>query len=157
MAKGSDRWFQRYAWLLLFAVGLPFVVFGVSALFFGLSLTNSPVGIPGGPDAVRSLTGVTWADTLAESSATVTLLRGISRVSGLAFLGFAVFVMVVASVPYRGGQRWAWFALWVVPAFMVGLLLHELEGDFVQMPVILLVLSLLGLLVPYRRFFPGRS
>jgi hypothetical protein len=84
----------------------------------------------------------------------MTLLRGVSRTAGLAFVGFGVLVMVVAVVPYRRGQRWAWLALWVVPVFMIGLLLHELEGDFVQMPAMLLVLSLAGLALPYRVFFP---
>jgi hypothetical protein len=97
---------------------------------------------------------MTWDETLTGNPAAVTLLRGVSRVAGLAFLGFGILTLVVSGFAYRRGERWAWFSLWTLPAFFVGLILHELEGEFMQMPAILLVLSLLGLLLPYRRVFP---
>lgn len=153
MAERPGKWFERYAWILLVVVALPFLIFGVSAVLFGLSLSDFPVGLPGGPDAVKSLTGMTWDETLRSNPAALTLLRGISRVAGMAFLGFAIVAIVVSSSAYRRGERWAWFALWTLPAFMVGLLLHEREGQFIQMPATLLVVSLLGLLLPSRRFF----
>lgn len=151
MAERSSKWFQRYAWVLLVVAALPFLIFGVSALLFGLSLSDFPVGLPGGPDAVESLTGVSWDETLGSNPAALTLLRGVSRVAGMAFLAFAIFAIVTSSTAYRRGERWAWFTLWTLPAFMFGLLLHERQGGFLQMPATLLVLSLLGLLLPSRR------
>lgn len=144
---------QRYAWVLLAITGLPFLMFGISALLFGLSLSDTPVGLPGGSDAVASTTGLPWDQVVAENDTAMRLLRGVSRVAGLGFLALGVLVVTVVSIPFRRGQRWAWFALWVVPAFMIGLLLHEREGDFVAMPAVLLVLSLAGLLLPSRMFF----
>ena len=102
---------------------------------------------------MKSFTGVTWDETVRSNPAALILLRGVSRVAGLAFLGFAILTIVVSSSAYRRGERWAWLTLWTLPAFMVGLLLHERQGDFIQMPAILLVLSVLGLTLPYRRFF----
>lgn len=153
MAQVSDKWFHKYAWVLLFTAGLPFLIFGISALLFGVSLSSFPVGLPGGPDGVTALTGDTWDEILAGNPDAVTLLRGVSRVAGLAFLGFAIFTLTVSSLAYRRGERWSWFVMWTLPAFMFGLFMHELEGDFVQMPAFLLVLSLLGLILPYKRFF----
>lgn len=147
---------QRFAWILLAITGLPFVLFGISALLFGLSASDTPVGLPGGPDAVASTTGVPWDEIIEEDETAVTLLRGVSRVAGLAFLALGILVVTTASIPFRRRQRWAWFALWVVPAFMLGLLLHEREGDFVAMPAILMVLSLAALLLPSRAFFAER-
>lgn len=149
------RRFEKLGWALLAVTGLPFLLFGVTALLFGLSLSDFPVGLPGGPDAVRSTTSLTWDEVVSQEAAAMTLLRGVSRVAGLAFLGFGILVIVVASVPYRRGERWAWFVLWAVPAFMVGLLIHELVGDFVHMPAMLLALSVAGLVLPYRVFFPS--
>lgn len=145
---------QRLGWVLLAITGLPFLIFGVTAMMFGLSLSDFPVGLPGGAEAVRPTTGVGWDQVVRADPTAMTLLRGVSRTTGLAFLGFGVMVIVVAVAPYRRGQRWAWFTLWVVPVFMIGLLLHELEGDYVHMPAMLLVLSLAGLALPYRVFFP---
>ena len=148
---------QRFAWVLLAISGLPLVIFGIGALLFGLAFSDTPVGLPGGPDAVASTAGVPWGQVVAEDETAVTLLRGVSRVAGLAFLALGVLVMAVASIPFRRGQRWAWFALWVVPGFMLGLVLHERNGDFVAMPVILLVLSIIALLLPSRSFFAAES
>jgi hypothetical protein len=147
---------QSLAWILLAITGLPFLMFGVSALLFGLSASDTPVGLPGGPDAVESITGVPWDELVAGDETTVTLLRGVSRVAGPAFLALGILVVTVASIPFRRGRRWAWFALWAVPAFMLGLLLHERAGGFVAMPAILLVMALAGLLLPARTFFAER-
>lgn len=151
----SRRRFERLGWVLIALTGLPFLIFGISAMLFGVSLSDFPVGLPGGPEAVSSTTGVTWDEVVSEQPTTMTLLRGVSRVAGLAFLGFGLLVVAVASVPFRRGERWAWFVLWIVPVFMVALLIHELNGGFVEMPVLMLGMSLAGLLLPYRVFFPN--
>ncbi|MFP5253351.1 MAG: hypothetical protein ACLGH4_06105 [Actinomycetes bacterium] len=153
---GPRRRGERIGWVLLVLAGLPFVLFGVTAVLFGVSASDFPVGLPGGPDAVDSTTGVPWQEVVSGNATAMTLLRGVSRVAGLAFLGFGLLVITVAVVPYRRGERWAWYALWVVPVFMGGLVVHELGGDFVQMPALLLAASLAGLLLPYRAFFPRR-
>lgn len=147
---------QRLAWIVLAITGLPFVLSGISALLFGLSASDTPVGLPGGPDAVANTTGVPWDEVIEGDETAITLLRGVSRVAGLAFLALGILVVTMASIPFRRGERWAWFALWVVPVFMLGLLLHERKGDFVAMPAILLVLSLAALLLPSRTFFAER-
>jgi hypothetical protein len=154
LSTQSIKWHRKYAWVLFVIVSLPFLIFGISALLFGLSLSDFPVGIPGGPEAVRSLTGMPWDEVLSGDEAAVTLLRGVSRLAGLAFLGFGILLLVVTILPFRQGHRWAWFTLWTVPGFMIGLLVHELQGDFVQMPAMFLILSLLGLLLSFRNFFP---
>lgn len=154
--ESSRRWFERLGWALIALTGLPFLIFGATALSFGLSMSDFPVGLPGGPEAVSTTTGVTWGEVVSQEATAMTLLRGISRAAGLAFLGFGVLVITVAGVPFRRGERWAWFALCVVPMFMAGLLLHEIGGDFYQMPALFLVMSLAGLALPFRTFFPRR-
>lgn len=156
MVTASMRRLERLGGALLCLTGVPFLIFGTSALLFGLSASDFPVGLPGGPDAVSSTTGVTWDEVVSEQATAMTLLRGVSRVAGLAFLGYGVLVIAVASVPFRRGARWAWFVLWTVPTFMLGLLVHELQGGFVHMPAIFLTMSIAGLVLPYRVFFPKR-
>ena len=34
---------------------------------------------------------------------------------GTALVGFNVLALVMALVPYRRYERWAWFALWLLP------------------------------------------
>ena len=68
---------------------------------------------------------------------------------GTALVGFNVLALVVAVLPYRRHERWAWFALWLLPV--------EWISQFVFLPqvsyLVLAVLTAAGLVLPYRRFF----
>lgn len=152
----SEEWYVRYAWLLLCLLGIAFALFAINAVLFGLGLSDVPVGIPGGPEVTKSLAGITWDELLATSPGIVNVIRGISRVLGSGFLGFSLLVVLISATSYRQGQRSAWFTLWYVPIFMVALTLHELRGSYVFMPILFLALALLGLLLPFRKFFPKK-
>ncbi len=157
VGRTNEKAYEKYSWIILLALGIVFLIFAFNAIFFGVGLSNFPVGIPGGPDAVKGLAGMTWDEILAGSPGIVSVIRGISRVFGIALLGFSIFVIVISGVSYRKGERWAWYALWYLPAFLIGLIVHELGGSFVQVPILFLIVSLLGLLLPYRKFFPRQS
>ena len=79
--------------------------------------------------------------------------------------------MAISATAYRRGEKWAWYALWSIPAMFIGFLalwinagatltiLALLGGRGVLeegLPIFefLLTLSLLALLLPYRKFFP---
>ena len=71
---------------------------------------------------------------------------------GIASVGFNIFALVMALIPYRRYERWAWYALWLLPLMWL--------SQFVLAPdlyyyLVLAVLSTVGLILPYRRFFPG--
>jgi len=79
------------------------------------------------------------------------------RADGLALIEVGLFGGLLALVPFRGRERWAWFALWFYPVFWVAHLVGQLPPgkDHIHQ-VVFIVLSLAGLLVPVREFFrPG--
>ncbi|WP_236795373.1 hypothetical protein [Amycolatopsis sp. GM8] len=78
------------------------------------------------------------------------------RADGLASAGVGLFGALLALVPFRRRERWAWFALWFYPLFWAAHLAGQLPPgkDHIHQ-VVFLVLSLAGLLVPVREFFPG--
>lgn len=80
------------------------------------------------------------------------------RADGLASIGLGLFGALVAIGPYRRGQRWAWFAFWFYPVFWAIHLVGQLPPgkDHIHQ-VVFIVLSLIGLLVPIRAFFPSRQ
>ncbi|NJC69525.1 hypothetical protein HC031_07290 [Planosporangium thailandense] len=80
------------------------------------------------------------------------------RTVGVASIGFGLFGVLITVIPFRGRDRWAWFTLWFYPAFWVTHLVGRLPPgkDHVHQ-VVFIVLSLAGLLLPVRQFFPGRS
>jgi hypothetical protein len=76
-------------------------------------------------------------------------------------------ITVVGLRSFRRGKMWAWYALWYPVAYYIQLIIIEnlnlspvesFKGRGVD-PIVapFLVLSLLGLLLPYRMFFPKKQ
>ena len=70
---------------------------------------------------------------------------------GLAWVGFSAFALVLALIPFRRGERWAWYTLWMLP--LLWLSLYALAPDLLFY-LVLAVFSAAGLVLPYRTFFP---
>jgi hypothetical protein len=68
---------------------------------------------------------------------------------GTALVGLNILALVMSLIPYRRGERWAWFTLWMLPLGWV--------SQFVFLPdvsyLVLALLTTVGLVLPYRRFF----
>ncbi|KHL02425.1 hypothetical protein [Sinomonas humi] len=80
------------------------------------------------------------------------------RADGLASIGLGLLGGLLALIPYRRRERWAWIALWFYPVFWT---IHLVSGlppgkDHIHQ-VVFIALSLLGLLLPVRAFFPRRQ
>jgi hypothetical protein len=75
------------------------------------------------------------------------------RADGLASVGLGLFGSLIAIIPFRRGERWAWWALWFYPAFWTVHLVGGLppSGDHLHQ-VVFLALSLAGLLLPVRPY-----
>ncbi len=63
--------------------------------------------------------------------------------------------MAISLTSYRRGDRWAWYTLWTIPAFTV--LLYALQLVDPQVDWLFAAISLVGLLLPYRKFFPKKA
>ena len=91
--------------------------------------------------------------TLVPTSSDPPYLRAI----GVASIGMGLFGLLITTIAYRRRERWAWFALWYYPLFWTAHLVGGLPPgkDHVHQ-VVFVVLSLAGLLLPVREFFPRR-
>jgi hypothetical protein len=76
--------------------------------------------------------------------------------NGLASIGLGLFGGLIALIPFRRGERWAWWALWFYPVFWIVHLVSRLPPgkDHVHQ-VAFIALSLTGLLLPLREVFDG--
>jgi uncharacterized membrane protein HdeD (DUF308 family) len=89
-----------------------------------------------------------------------TAWRGVSdapsvRAIGVASIGMGLFGVMITAIPYRRRERWAWLTLWYYPIFWIAHLLGGLPpGQEHIHQVAFVVLSLIGLLLPVREFFP---
>jgi hypothetical protein len=80
------------------------------------------------------------------------------RAIGVASIGMGMFGFLISTIAYRRRERWAWFALWYYPVFWTIHLLGDLPpGKEHVHQIVFIVLSLAGLLLPVREFFPPRG
>ncbi len=130
-AGRTPRAYEEYAWVLVFAGGLAGFLVGLWEFFVG------PL------------------DTTAGFTADAAFFR-----AHLFFLlGFSLLGAVIAAVPYRRREQWAWYTLWVAPVVVLGDAAMNYDVGGTIWPVLLLLAALLalGLLLPVRIFLPGRG
>ncbi|MEO9362790.1 MAG: hypothetical protein ABI348_02710 [Nitrososphaera sp.] len=115
----------KYGWILLLATG-------IAILGFGIIVAAYPqVAGPGEEEGSQQ------------------------QALGVATTGTGIFGVMITLQAFRRGEKWAWFTLWYYPVFWA---LHLAGGlppgnDHIHQ-VVFIALSVLGLLLPVRYFFP---
>lgn len=146
----SEKAYEKHAWILIFPVGIVGLILGILLL----------LGLPADPQAVKNLTGMTFDEIIASQPRIASLLtRLVARAFGVAQLSFFLSVLVITAVPYRKGEKWAWYTLWIVPASVLSFTAINLSvgGGIWPIFIVLVIIALLGLLLPYRKFFPRKQ
>jgi hypothetical protein len=148
MAQQRPAIYGRYAWVLLVLVAAFMTLAAIGYIVFGLqAIPDYELSLPDG----RVSTG----PLLEQSPAPLTpIFQNTLMEYGIMRAALGILVIVVAAVPYRRGQRWAWYALWVLPLALLGANINavRLELNLGPLPI-LLVVAVLGMLLPVRRFF----
>lgn len=127
--RRGDLMTQRAS--VLFKIAwISLAIIGVAILVFGLIVTTVPTA--SGPPYLRAI--------------------------GVASIGMGLFGLLITTIAYRRRERWAWFALWYYPVFWTAHLVGGLPpGKEHVHQIVFIVLSLAGLLLPVREFFPRRG
>jgi hypothetical protein len=73
---------------------------------------------------------------------------------GAVLVSFNIFALVLTLIPFRGGERWAWYTLWKLT--LLWLSLFALAPDL-PLYLAFAVSTAAGLLLPYRRFLSGSA
>jgi hypothetical protein len=120
-----ERAYEKYGWMIL----------AVSAIF----------GIVAA--AVTTLPPLSWF-----TDPVIILAYSLMGALGTTWVGFNVFALILALIPFRRNERWAWYTLWMMP--LLWLLLFGLAPDLPYY-LVLAVITTFGLVLPYRRFFSG--
>ena len=143
------RVYERYAWGVFLALGLLWVVVGFYQAFLPDGLAESDAQL---------VTDMSWNELKASSPVATDLVRFLYGQMGLLKMSWSFLVLAITLTGYRRGEKWAWYTLWFVPILLVSSALFNVSftGDIFQtlewIPV--MTATLLGLLLPYRKFFP---
>lgn len=146
----NEKFYEKYAWIVFFAIGI-LVLIGAIPHVLGLNTD---------PTLVQTISGKTIDELKASNYMFFNLYNFYFRGGGLSDLGFAFFLMVISITAYRRGQKWAWYAFWFIPVYFlswIGLSLtlpSESSSSLILPLAVFIILSLVGLLLPFRKFFP---
>ncbi len=149
-AVRTEKAYEKHAWILLVPIVLIVFMFGLMFLVIGSPTLGE----------VQDLTGMTWNQIVSKNPGIANLITLRSRIEGLAEVTFGILGMAVAAIPYRKGERWAWFVSWLWPVFLIGdTALDAVAGEvgFLFVPIPFITLTVLGLVLPYRKFFPRKQ
>lgn len=144
-----EKAYEKHAWIILFALGILWPAMSVPLL----------LGVDPDTTEDERIMGTTFSEVKASNPGFFDLVTFYLRLFGLFWLAFGLLLMAISVTAYRRGQKWAWYALWVLPLIFIGwiaidpLTLGESTGAFMLSS---LIVSLIGLLLPYRKFFPRK-
>jgi hypothetical protein len=147
----DEKIYEKYAWIAFFALG---AIVLVSAVPHALGFNTDPA-------LVESISGMT-PDGLKDSNPMLFDLYSYYFMGGaLSDIGFVFLIIVISMTAYRRGEKWAWYAFWFVPAYFLGWvalgLTIESSSSTIPYLMVFVILSLVGLLLPFRKFFPSKA
>ena len=152
MSTGVEKAYEKHAWVI-------FLVFGMGAAFGGLLILAGVVQVD--PPSAERTTGLTLDQIAARVPGMGAYVGGLARQLGNFMIAMGVLLTAVAAVPFRRGERWAWYACLIMPVLVFIQLANSFaiysfaSGGFLwQLDLASLPVALAGLFLPYRKFFP---
>jgi hypothetical protein len=136
----------KISWILVLTVA---VLSTMSAVYVGLT--------PAGDQT--ELEGRTWEQFARRDREVAALYSMDLALLGMSIGAFALLATVVTAIPYRRGERWAWYALWVVPLVWGGVAVRMFIDQYSAGSVyaVAAAVAAVGLLIPIRRILRGKG
>lgn len=154
IAAKTENFFERHSWKVLLVMSIIVGLFGIGDIVQGMSAD---------PAIANSITGVAWTELQVSSPKTANLIDLQVRSGGVQLITLSILSIAICLTGYRRGEQWAWYTVWAWPLFMVLAFITFLtagrQPDFPPPPPLLsapvfFLISVLALLLPYRKFFP---
>ena len=146
------RVYEKYAWVILLAVGILWLVVGIVAVF-------QPEGIFEA-DA-QAVTKMPWNELKASSPPTANFVIFVYGQMGLLKISWSLFILAITLTGYRRGEKWAWYIMLLAPILLVTdavfsvLFIGDINQVLQFIPIT--AITMLGLLLPYRIFFSKKT
>ncbi len=146
--KRQEKFHEKHAWVLLFALSLFIAATAAVGIISGIDRTD-----------FEQSTNLTWDEMKTLNPTVSDYVQRVIWLNGVAYLGLGLIAAVLSWTAYRRGEPYAWFAMWVLPlALAVSAAVFAVEdSDLAYYYGGYTLIAVVGLLLPYRKFFPGRS
>ncbi len=133
---------QNAGWMLIFVVALLPALSAIFLLAFSGSRT------------FEEDTGVSWSELSSTFPTVATQFTIVQQASLVATLAVGLQSLAITYFALRKGQRWAWFAAWILPAYMlpgiVGLARTENQAGVALFGGAFVLISVAGLAISFR-------
>jgi dihydroorotate dehydrogenase len=145
----KERVNEKYGWVVFLALGLLWLVVGLTPIFNPEEYLDNEI---------QHVIGMSLSELEASFPEATEMVRFQFGTVGVLKTSWSLLVLSITLWPYRKGEKWAWYTMWLVPAVLVsqGIWYSVYLGDFNEMlryfPIV--TLALVGLFLPYRKFFP---
>jgi len=107
------RFFDRHAWKVFAAVG------GIIALFGAGDIGSGGASFQSGEAVLfHSMTGTTWDELRAANPGAAKMIDYLWRAEGAALVVAGLLTFAISLTALRRGDRWAWFAMWILPLWI---------------------------------------
>ncbi len=146
--RRQERFHEKHAWVLLFALSLFISATAVIGIISGIDRAD-----------FEQSTNLTWDEMRALNPTVTDYVQRVIRLNGAAYLGLGLIAALLSWTAYRRGERYAWFAMSVLPlalALSAGVFAVE-RSELAYYYGGYTLIAGAGLLLPYRKFFPGQS
>ena len=105
------------------------------------------------------LTGRAWDQFASQDPEVAYLFSRQLNILGFLGAGFGLLAAVVSIIPYRLGERWAWYALWLFPVTIGGvaarMLIDQYPAGYYYAGIT--TVALVALLIPIRNVLSPRE
>jgi hypothetical protein len=109
-------------------------------------------------DDAQHITGMSLSELKVSSPEATKLILWLYIGMGNLKTSWSLLVIAITLTGYRKGEKWAWYTLWLVPTILVSSAIYNIYfvGNINEaLPWIpITFLSLVGLLLPFKKFFP---
>jgi len=149
----NEKFYEKYAWVVFLIIGV-IVLAGAIPHTFGINTD---------PTLVQTISGKTIDEIKTSSPMFFNLYSFYFSGGGLSDLGFAFLIIVISLFAYKQGQKWAWYSFWFIPAYFLAwtvlssTLPSESQSSLFPPLIVIIALSLVGLLLPVRKFFSKKT
>lgn len=159
--KKTEPFLARYGWIVFLVLSLILTLFGLGDIFTGGSTFESGEG-----PTLQGISGMTWQELASTSPNAANMIDYLVRAGGAHLFVFGLLSLIVAVTAFRRGDRWAWYAMWLWPLWLVLIIVilltaYKQPGPGIPPPLIsgsiFMGLAVLTLLLSYRKFFPKQQ
>jgi len=147
-----ERKHEKYGWVVYLFLGLLWLVVGFSQLFTTKVLLE---------DVAQNIIGMSLSELEASSPVATKVVLWQHMTQGNLKISWSLFLLAITLTGYRKGEKWAWYTMWLAPAVLVcqaildAIFLGDVNQVLKWIPIT--SISLFGLFLPYRKFFPKQS